>query len=97
MQNNEGDTRPLGDWEGNETVKALREYERKQDVALRESVARILEATSVRPLTLVETLEVSRVHRPIHDIPEDDIDQALRDLFQEPWYKRLWSWLRGTK
>lgn len=28
---------------------------------------------------------------------EDDIDQALRDLPPEPWYKRLWSWLRGTK
>lgn len=28
---------------------------------------------------------------------EPDIDQALHDLFREPWYKRLWSWLRGTK
>ena len=28
---------------------------------------------------------------------EPDIDQALRDLFREPWYKRLWSWLRGAK
>lgn len=28
---------------------------------------------------------------------EPDIDQALCDLFREPWYKRLWSWLRGTK
>lgn len=24
---------------------------------------------------------------------DPDIDQALRDLFREPWYKRLWSWL----
>ena len=26
---------------------------------------------------------------------EPDIDKALSDLFREPWYKRLWSWLTG--
>ncbi len=24
---------------------------------------------------------------------EPDIDKVLSDLFREPWYKRLWSWI----
>jgi len=30
-------------------------------------------------------------------VKNSDIDQAFRDPIREPWYKRLWSWLRGTK
>lgn len=28
---------------------------------------------------------------------EPDIDKVLSDLFREPWYKRLWSWLTSSK